>query len=225
MKNIIKIILFLILLSPFLSVCESVSHAKDWANFKRYEMANTSVKARPRAILFGDSITDAWYRKDSLFFKDNNFLGRGISGQTTSEMLVRFRKDVLAHRPKYVVILAGTNDIAENNGEIALDNVFGNIVSMCELAKLHKVKPVICSVLPASEYPWRKSIKNVAQSIESLNSMLKKYAKENHFIYVDYHSTLKNEEGGFREGLASDGVHPVIDGYKIMEEILLKTLK
>ena len=198
---------------------------KDWAKFYRYEKANAEVSAKPKAVLMGDSITDGWPRANSAFFTDNNFVGRGISGQTTSHMLVRFRRDVIDLQPKYVAILAGTNDIALNNGDITLENVLGNIISMCELAKANKIKPVICSVIPAKAYRWRPEVKDSAEKIIKLNQMLQEYAKANKIPYVDYHSAMTDAEGGLPVELAKDGVHPTPEGYKIMEEILVKFLK
>ena len=196
----------------------------DWAKFYRYSDANAAVTAKPRAVFMGDSITDNWLKKDADFFTSNNFAGRGISGQTTSHILVRFRRDVIDLAPKYVVILAGTNDIAKNNGDITLENILGNIESMCELAKAHKIKPIICSVLPAAAYRWRKEIKP-ADEIVKLNRMLYEYAKSKKIPYVDYHSVLKDENNGLPEVHAADGVHPNIDCYKIMENIILDYIK
>ena len=130
------------------------SAPKDWAKFYRYEQANDTISLPPRVVFIGDSITDNWARKDGEFFSSNNFAGRGISGQTTSHMLVRFRRDVIDLKPEYVVILAGTNDIALNNGLISLENIMGNIQSMCELAIQNDIKPVLGSVLPADKFPW-----------------------------------------------------------------------
>ena len=196
---------------------------KDWANFTRYAEANASVTVRPKAVFMGDSITDNWFKKDGDFFSANNFAGRGISGQTTSQMLVRFRRDVIDLAPKYVVILAGTNDIAKNTGEISLENILGNIESMCELAKAHKIKPILCSVLPAARYSWRKEIEPAGEILK-LNEMLRQYALANRTPYVDYHSVLKDESDGLPKAHASDGVHPNLECYKIMEEIILKYL-
>lgn len=196
---------------------------KDWANFYRYEQANDTIKTKPRAVFMGDSITDVWAKKDPDFFNVNNLVGRGISGQTTSQMLVRFRRDVLDLAPKYVVILAGTNDIALNNGMITLENILGNLQSMCELAKAHKIKPVLCSVLPADRYRWRKELKP-AGDIVKLNEMIKAYAKDAKIKYVDYHSALKDENNALPAKYAADGVHPNLECYKIMEEIILQYL-
>lgn len=199
------------------------SYAQDWAKFSRYEAANDTVKVRPRAVFMGDSITDNWAKKDMDFFTANNFVGRGISGQTTSHMLVRFRRDVVDLNPKYVVIMAGTNDIALNNGEISHENILGNIISMCEIAKANKIKPILCSVLPADRFRWRPQL-TPAEDIVKLNKMIQEYAKSARIPYVDYHSVLKDENNALPEKHAADGVHPNLDCYKIMEEIIVKYL-
>ena len=196
----------------------------DWANFPKYEKENARVRKLPaserKVVFMGNSITEGWVRTDSAFFAQNVFIGRGSSGQVTSQMLVRFRKDVLELNPKVVVILAGTNDIAENQGPIALENVFGNIVSMAELARYHGIKVIICSVTPASEYPWRKG-KNPDVKIPELNTMLANYAKKNKIVYADYFSQMANANNGLDKELSNDGVHPTLAGYKIMEKVIL----
>lgn len=218
-----KRILIFTLALAFYMIAGAQTKSKDWAQFYRYGQANPSIKTSPRAVFMGDSITDLWSRNDGNFFVENNFVCRGISGQTTSQMLVRFRKDVLDLKPKYVVILAGTNDIALNNGYISLENILGNIISMCELAKAHKIKPILCSVLPADKYKWRPELKP-AEEIVKLNGMIKDYAKLQRYNYVDYHTPLKNAANGLPEKYSSDGVHPNIDCYKIMEKIILEVL-
>ena len=200
-----------------------MADAQDWAKFYRYSEANDTVKTAPRAVFMGDSITDNWAKRDMDFFTSNNYVGRGISGQTTSHMLVRFRRDVVDLKPKYVVILAGTNDIALNNGEITLENILGNIISMCDIAKANKIKPVLCSVLPAAKYRWRPQL-TPAEDIVKLNEMIMEYAKSAKIPYVDYHSMLKDENNGLPEKHAKDGVHPEIECYKLMEEMIVKYL-
>ena len=195
----------------------------DWAQFGRYADANKRVTTPAKVVFMGNSITDGWWPKDSTFFIDNNFLDRGISGQTTSEMLVRFRQDVINLKPKAVVILAGINDIAHNNGVISLENVFGNIVSMAELARYNKITPIICSVLPAYDFPWRRGM-NPAPKVIELNKMLKAYADKEGLTYVDYHSAMKDERDGLPKHLASDEVHPTLEGYTIMEQIVLEAI-
>ena len=202
------------------------AHAQDdWANIVRYAQANSEMTVRPKAVFMGDSITQCWYDADPSFFNDNNFACRGISGQTTSHMLVRMRKDVVDLHPKYVVILAGTNDIAKNNGFIEVDDIYGNIVSMCEIAKANKVKPVICSVLPVKQYKWRPEVTDCAERIIRLNAMLEDYAKASRCIYVDYHSVMKDDENGLPQKWSYDGVHLNGDGYDVIEKIILDTLK
>lgn len=197
----------------------------DWAQFKRYSKANSEVTAKPLAVLMGDSITDGWYSNDPDFFKANNLLGRGISGQVTSHMLTRFRRDVVDHHPKYVVILAGINDIARNNGYISLENTFGNIVSMCEIAKANKIKPVLCTLVPSGYIRWRPAIKDTKEQVAALNAMIKEYAKAHHYKVVDYATVLADEKGETRSDLSGDSVHPNLAGYKIMEEALMKVIR
>lgn len=197
----------------------------DWAGIGKYAQANSEITASPLAVFMGDSITQCWLDADPDFFSDNNFACRGISGQTTSHMLVRMRKDVVNLHPKYVVILAGTNDIAKNNGFIEVDDIYGNIVSMCEIAKVNKVKPVICSVLPVKKYRWRPEVTDCAERIIRLNGMLEEYAKEHRFIFVDFHSVMKDSENGLPENYSYDGVHLTPEGYEVVEEMLLKILK
>ena len=201
------------------------SAQNDWANYGRYAEANSQVTAAPKAVLMGDSITDGWPSADPEFFSDNNFVGRGISGQVTSQMLLRFRQDVIDLHPKYVVILAGTNDIAENSGKIDMEKTFGNIVSMCDLAKANGIKPVICSVLPARKYSWRPEITDCAEQIVRLNSMLEEYAAKNRIKYVDYHSAMKDADNGLISDYTYDGVHLRTAGYDVIEQIILKVLK
>ena len=197
----------------------------DWANFKRYSKANAEVTVKPKAVLMGDSITDGWFSQDPEFFKANNLLGRGISGQVTSHMLVRFRRDVIDHHPKYVVILAGINDIARNNGYISLDDTFGNIVSMCELAKANKIKPILCTLVPSNYIRWRPAITDTKEQVAALNKMIKEYAAKHHYKVVDYATVLADAQGNTRSDLSKDSVHPNLDGYKLMEAALLKVIK
>jgi len=218
----------LLMLALGLGSLQAKAQKGDWANFKKYDASNQVVKTLSRTdrqvVFMGNSITEGWYNTDSSFFKTNHFIGRGISGQTTSQMLVRFRKDVLDLQPKAVVILAGTNDIAGNTGDIALDNIMGNLASMAELAKAHGIKVFLCSVTPAFDYPWSRG-KQPNVKIPELNKMMKAYASKNNVHYVDYFSKLADARNGLPASLAKDGVHPTLDGYKIMEEIVLKAVK
>ncbi|SDE88738.1 SGNH/GDSL hydrolase family protein [Epilithonimonas hungarica] len=210
-----------------LLLLSTMSYAQDFANFGRYQKQNQEVISQniaPNSVLMGDSITEGWFSTDPEFFTKNNFVGRGISGQVTSQMLLRFREDVIKLKPKRVIILAGTNDIAENQGPISLDKVFGNIISMAELAKANNIHVVLCSVLPAYDFPWRKDMQP-ADKVIALNKMIKDYAQKNNITYIDYHSALKDEKNGLPKEIAEDGIHPNKLGYEKMEAILMKNLK
>ena len=196
---------------------------QDWANYRRYAEANVALKAtgaRPDAVFMGNSITEGWARQHEAFFADNNYLGRGISSQVTAQMLARFRADVLELKPGAVVILAGTNDIAINQGFVAMENIAGNIISMAELAKAHGIAPVLCSVLPVAEYPWRREITDVPGKIREVNARLREWAEANGGTYVDFFGQMADERGGLSAELAYDGVHPTSAGYDRMEAIL-----
>ena len=219
-----------------LAMCTLYAHAdKTWAQHERYAAQNDTVMGkvkgengkvkgeRPIAVLMGNSITDNWAKYHPEFFAENNFVGRGISGQVTAQMLSRFQADVVALRPKMVIIMAGTNDIAMNNGYIAHEHILQNIQSMVELAKYHRIKPVLCSCLPAAAFKWRPNM-TPAKDIKRLNEMIEAYAKAHRIKYIDYYSALVDEHGGLPKKYAEDGVHPNMDGYAIMEEILLKNL-
>ena len=200
---------------------------KDWARFGHYANDNAELKAHQAKIdvvFYGNSITRNWYKLHPDFFTSHGFTGRGIGGQTSSELLVRMRQDVIDLHPKTVVIMCGTNDIARNNGFISLENVMGNIKSMCELAKANKIRPVLCSVLPARSFRWNPYIIDAPEQIRQLNAMIAEYAKANKITYVDYYNALVDNHGGLRKGLSEDNVHPTKAGYDIMEPIVLKAL-
>ena len=197
---------------------------KDWAGFGRYREANRTATQGAEAVFMGNSITEGWARMRPGFFADNGYIGRGISGQTSAEMLARFRPDVIELTPKTVVILAGTNDIARNNGPIELENVMDNIASMCELARFHNIRVLLCSVLPATAFPWREGIEP-ADSIIRLNAMIEAYARDNGIEYVDYHSRMKDDRNGLPPEYSKDGVHPNPEGYRVMEGMIAPYLK
>lgn len=198
----------------------------DLTNFNRYQKENLLLKKKPisdkRVVFMGNSITDAWVGVRPNFFAGKDWIGRGISGQTTSQMLMRFQEDVVNLNPKFVVILAGTNDIAGNTGEITLKRIANNISMMVDIAQANQIKVYVCSVLPVYQYPWAMEIGVVANKIIELNTLLKKLSNQKSCIYVDYHSQMKNMQGGLSKELAEDGVHPTQKGYEIMEQILLK---
>ncbi len=199
---------------------------QDWSNLNRYEADNEKLKTssdKSRVVFMGNSITEGWIRTDSAFFAYNPYIDRGISGQTSPQMLLRFRQDVIDLHPAVVVILAGTNDIAQNTGPITLEQSLGNIISMAELAKANHIRVVISSVLPAFDFPWRRGL-GPAEKIVELNKMLKDYADKNHFVYLDYFSAMADERKGLPESLSKDGVHPNLAGYKIMEPLAQKAI-
>lgn len=227
MKRIAAISLVLLAIACCVPASAQQPQPKDWAKFGRYAEANAELLQsgrRPDAVFMGNSITDNWAKFDSLFFVRNGFVGRGISGQTTSQMLVRFRRDVLDLRPRAVVIMAGTNDIAQNGGAIAPENILGNIVSMCELAKTHKIKVILCSVPPAAAFRWRRDMQP-AKAIAELNAMIRAYAEREDICWLDYHSALADECGGMPEKWSADGVHPNMRCYaEVLEPMALKAV-
>jgi lysophospholipase L1-like esterase len=216
-----------ILFFALLMIFTISARAQDWPNIARFDDANRKLQpvaaGKITAVYMGDSITDFWVNNDSTFFAGNNYIDRGISGQTTGQMLVRFRQDVINLKPKVVVILAGINDIAQNNGPEKLEDVFGNIASMAELAKANNIKVVISSVLPANKLPWRPAITPTEKVIQ-LNTMLRAYADKNHIVYLDYYSKMVDSEKGLPVNLAKDGIHPTLAGYKAMEPLALKAV-
>ena len=174
-------------------------------------------------VLMGDSITEFWKANNESFFSSNNFINKGISGQTTPQMLLRFRQDVINLTPSKVVILAGINDIAENTGPITLEAIFENIVSMAELAKTNKIKVVLCAVIPSNAFYWNAKIQP-ADKVIALNKMINAYATINKIPYVDYYTAMVDTNKGLEKKYGDDGVHPNRNGYKLMESLLLKVL-
>lgn len=200
----------------------------DWAYQKRYAEENKTLppakQGENRVVFMGSSRIENWRKYDSSFFITNHYIDRGVSGQTSPQMLVRFRQDVLDLNPRVVVILGGSNDIAQNTGPTTLEKIAGNIASMAELAKAAGIKVVLCSELPVYDYPWRPGLQP-AGKIVALNNLYKAYAAKNNITYVDLYSSLVDERKGFRKELTTDGVHPNLDGYKIMEPLVQKGIK
>lgn len=192
---------------------------KDWANFAKFTEANAAVKQPVTAVFMGNSITEGWWNNNPEFFNSNKYVNRGIGGQVTSQMLVRFRPDVINLQPKVVVILAGINDIAYNDYAVPLNNTFENIASMADLARANNIKVILCSTLPAYEFPWRPGVKPAPLVIE-LNKMIKDYADKTGAIYLDYYAAMADKQGGLSPENASDGIHPTTAGYKIMEPMV-----
>ena len=201
------------------------SRVRDWPNLAKYREANAKlglpVEGESRVVFLGDSITEFW--NISIFFKDKPYLNRGISGQTTPQILLRFRQDVIALNPQIVVILAGTNDIAENTGPISLEAIEDNLKSMVDLASKNGVRPILASVLPAAAFPWRPEIRPV-EKILALNQWMKEYAAREDIGFVDYYSAMVNDQHGLKPGLSGDGVHPNEAGYAMMAPLVAETI-
>lgn len=191
----------------------------DWANLARYRADNAALGAPAagtrRVVFMGNSITEGWAPRFATMFPGKPYVGRGISGQTTPQMLVRFRQDVIALKPAVVVILAGTNDIAGNTGPSTLEMIEDNLASMTEVAQANGIKVVLSSVLPVFDYPWKPGLQP-APKIVALNAWIRRYAASRGAVYLDYHSAMADERHGMRAGLADDGVHPNEAGYRIM---------
>ena len=203
------------------------TQAQDWANLSRYTTENKVLLTSEQtieAVFFGDSITEGWPQFNPSFFQEHNFVGRGIGGQTTPQLLLRFRQDVVGLRPKRVILLAGINDIAQNTGPISLNAIMDNIISMTELATANGVEMILCSVLPANSFPWRPEIIPTQKVIE-LNQMINAYAQEKNLVYVDYYTPMVNAEKGLKDSLGYDSVHPNKAGYEVMEKVLHTYLK
>ena len=198
-------------------------NAQDWANLNYYRKANTLLENpaenEDRIVFMGNSITEFWKTIHPDFFVGKTYINRGIGGQTTSRMLLRFRADVINLHPKVVVFLGGTNDIAGNTGDVTLDMIEDNIFSMIELARANDISVVLCSVLPVFEYPWSPG-KEPAEKIIELNKALRFYAETHDITFVDFHSPMKDERNGLRLELGEDGVHPNVSGYLIMEPLV-----
>ncbi|MBR5061049.1 MAG: SGNH/GDSL hydrolase family protein [Prevotella sp.] len=201
----------------------------DWANFQRYEKDNQAVKALPqeqrKVVFMGNSITQNWASQHPNFFKENGYVGRGISGQTTYQMVLRFYDDVVGLHPKAVVINGGTNDIAQNNHLYVEDRTFQNITIMAQIAKANGIKVILSSISPCEQYVWRKDVTGVIEKIQSLNARIREYAKKNKFQYVDYYSTMANERGAMRDGISEEGCHPNSAGYDVMEPLVQAAIK
>ncbi len=226
-----KIVFFAVMIFAGMSVMAQ----QDWANFKRYAESNKEVKTWPQAqrkvVFMGNSITDNWASRHPEFFKENGYVGRGIGGQTTYQMVLRFYEDVIALHPKAVVINGGTNDIAQNNHPYVEDRTFQNIVTMAQMAKHNGIKVILTSITPCERYSW-SDVTDVIAKIKSLNARVQAYAKKNKFQYVDYFSAMADERGAMRPGISDkrsdgtdEGCHPNLIGYGIMEPLVKAAIK
>ncbi|WP_430908791.1 SGNH/GDSL hydrolase family protein [Maribacter sp. 2-571] len=217
----------LLLSAMFGSTLATNLMGQDWPNLKAFEADNAAIgppkEGENRVVFMGNSITIGWLEARPDFFKGKPYINRGISGQTTPQMLVRFRQDVLDLSPKVVVLLAGTNDIAGNTGPSSLKMIMDNIRSMAELAKTNGIKVVLCSVLPVYDYPWKPGLEP-AEKIIRLNKMIKEYALANDCQYLDYFSALVDDRNGLPKKYAEDGVHPNGEGYRVMEPLVTEAI-
>lgn len=198
---------------------QEIQLRNDWANLARYRDADAKLAppapGEKRVVFMGNSITQGWAPLFDSLFPGKPYIGRGISGQTTPQMLVRFRQDVIDLHPAAVVILAGTNDIAGNTGPSTLEMIEDNLASMTELAQAHDIRVVLASVLPAYDYPWRPGLEP-APKIVALNKWIRDYALAHHAVYLDFWSAMADSVGGLPKALSKDGVHPTPAGYKVM---------
>lgn len=226
MKNLFACVL---LMTTVLSVTELSAQNRDWANLNRYEKENIELQQQEnngkRVVFMGNSITEGWVNIHPDFFKNNGYIGRGISGQTSYQFLVRFREDVINLSPAVVVINAATNDVAENTGAYNENRTFGNIVSMVELAQANNIKVILTTTLPAAAFGWNKSITDAPQKIAALNARLQQYAKKNRIPFVDYYSEMVvGENKALNPQYTKDGVHPTAEGYDVMEVLVQKAI-
>lgn len=221
----------LLALCMCLSNSEVNAQKKDFVNHARFAKENAALggpqKKGKRVIFLGNSITEGWPKHHKVFFEENpNYICRGISGQTTYQILLRFREDVIKLSPEKVVINVGTNDIAENTCPYNEEYTFGNIVSMVELARANKIKVVLASILPALGFSWRKDITDAPDKIVALNARIKAYAEAEKIPYVDYYSAMVyGEKRELNPAYTYDGVHPTAAGYEVMEALVEKVLK
>ena len=206
----------------FFTTITATAQNKDWANINRYQANNKELMESTKqidAVFIGNSITENWVGLNRDFFIHNNYIGRGISGQTSSQILLRMREDVIKLKPRLVVINAGTNDIAEGADTYNPEITLGNIISMIQLAQANNIKVVLGLLLPTKQYRWSPDIPDVVNKVIDLNARIVNYADANNISYIDYHSALKDKDNGLDIKYGDDGVHPTIKGYHIMEPL------
>jgi lysophospholipase L1-like esterase len=201
---------------------------EEWTNFKKYAGQNSLVpekqKGEYRVVFLGNSIFEGWLNSRPEFFKDKPYYDRGISGQTTPQMLLRFQDDVVDLHPDVLLLKAGINDIAENTGPYNQEKTLNNIKSIAQLARANKIKIVLCSVLPANRFNWRPSL-DPADKVIALNAAIKKFAEEQGFYYLDLYSAVVDDNKGMKAIYANDGVHPTVEGYKVLEPLVEEAIK
>lgn len=227
----IKLFLFVLLISGSNLYAQAVKEdfSDDWAALSKYKKENEQIglpkKGEKRVVFLGSSIFEFWKQKDPEYFNKNAYIDRGISGQISPQLLIRFRQDVINLKPKAVIILAGSNDLAGNKGHVSNETILNNIKNMVELAKKNHIKVILCKYLPVYEYPWNKNLKQVPEQIILLNKEIVAYAEENNFTILDYFSPLVDERNGQKAEYTTDGVHPNLAGYKVMEVVTDAAIK
>ncbi len=217
-------VLFLIMTSLFVNAQQKINENwADWANFKKYADQNKAVppktKGERRVVFLGNSIFEGWLRSRPEFFAGKPYYDRGISGQTTPQMLLRFYDDVLALNPDVLVLKCGINDIAQNTGPYDPAKTINNIKAIAQLARINKIKVILCSVLPANDFKWRPGLEP-ADKVMALNAAIKQFADEQDYFYLDLYSSVVDENKGMKKEYASDGVHPTVEGYKVLEPLV-----
>ena len=197
----------------------------DWAQLGRFAYENSRLEKMPDVVFMGNSVVDCWADTVPQFFAENNYAGRGISGQVSSQMLARFRQDVIDLKPKAVVILCGINDIAENDGYMPNEGIMNNIKSMCELAAYNNITPILCSILPCDHFHWLKNL-NIypAGRVLQMNELISVYAREKGYEYVDFHTPMTNRKGGMRAEYTYDSGHPNSAGYAVMMPLVKQAI-
>jgi lysophospholipase L1-like esterase len=219
-----KFLVLLTFISTFASAQQKMNENwADWANFKKYADQNKSVPQKvtgeKRVVFLGNSIFEGWLRSRPEFFAGKPYYDRGISGQTTPQMLLRFYDDVLALNPDVLVLKCGINDIAQNTGPYDQQKTINNIKAIAQLARANKIKVILCSVLPASDFKWRPGLEP-ADKVIALNAAIQQFAKEQDYYYLDLYSSVVDENKGMKKEYASDGVHPTVEGYKVLEPLV-----
>ncbi len=202
--------------------------SQDWFGFNRFRADNERIIKNgefPEVVFMGNSITEYWAYYHPEFFSEHNYCGRGIGGQTSAQMLLRFTADVIDLHPKAVVIMAGTNDVAHNDYWVEPEKVVDNIVAMCQLARANGIVPIISSIPPCAGFVWNPDIKDASRTIVEINKSLKAYADAYGIVYVDYHAALADDQNGFLKTLSDDGCHPNPDTYFIMERLVLQAIR
>ena len=236
-KSLLVLASLMLMLVPFVNAQEPMSEYEkmmyernkvDWPYLNRYRDDNIKLghpaAGEKRVVFMGNSITEGWKDFSPEFFNGRPYICRGISGQTTPQMLVRFRPDVISLKPKAVVILAGINDIAGNTGPATLEMIEDNLATMSELATAHGIKVILSSVLPAYDFPWNPG-SFPAERIVLLNKWIQEYAAANKYYYIDYYTPMVDDRKGLKAEFTYDGVHPNVTGYKVMERLAEKEIE